>query len=66
VADQHEISRSFSGVGVTGAEADARVIVIDRDAVALCSGGRREKRSRECEHAPEVKQTLSGWRTRDC
>jgi hypothetical protein len=47
VANQHEISPSFGGVGVTGAEADARVIVIDRNAIALCSCGRREKRSRE-------------------
>jgi hypothetical protein len=39
--------------------------VIDRNAIALCSGGRREKRSRECEHAPEMKKTLSGCRTRD-
>jgi CDGSH-type Zn-finger protein len=49
VADQHEISRSFGGVGVAGAEANARVIVIDRNAVALCACGRSEKRSREYE-----------------
>jgi hypothetical protein len=42
VANQYEISSSFSGVGVTGAEADARVIMIDGNAISLCSGGRRE------------------------
>jgi hypothetical protein len=65
VADQHEISRSFGGVRVTGAQADARVIVIDCDAIALCSGGRREKRSSEHEQIPKVKKAVSGGRTQD-